>query len=95
MSYCSLVTFSSSRVFLLAMIGMTNADMVLHGLYVARFGILTLVAIWILYALAGLRSGETASRTDIPVNSSGQTAAVIPPPGVFDEFEQNQDEKES
>ncbi len=82
-------------VFLLAMIGMTNADMVLHGLYVARFGILTLVAIWILYALAGLRSVETASRTDIPVNSSGQTAAVIPPPGVFDEFEQNQDEKES
>lgn len=81
-------------VFILAMIGLTNADMVLHGLYVARFGVLALIAIWILYAVAGLRSVETVSRTDIPVTSSAQTAAVIPPPGVFDEFEQNQADEE-
>lgn len=77
-------------VFILAMIGLTNADMVLNGLYVARYGVLALVAIWILYALAGLRSVNPVSHADTPVTSSGQTAAVIPPPGVFDEFESDQ-----
>ncbi|MCA9007547.1 MAG: hypothetical protein KDA70_19905, partial [Planctomycetaceae bacterium] len=80
--------------FILAMIGLTNADLVLHGLYVARFGILTLIAIWILYGLAGLRSVNTASQAENQVTSSAQTAAVIPPPGVFDEFEQDQADEE-
>ncbi|MAX35404.1 hypothetical protein [Gimesia sp.] len=81
-------------VFILAMIGLTNADMVLHGLYVARFGILALLAIWILYSLAGLRSVQPATYPNTQITSGGQTAAVIPPPEIFDEFEQNRSDKE-
>lgn len=84
--------------FVLAMLSLTYTDIILHGLYAARYGILVLLAIWILYTIAALRSGlaagmKTASGSS-QLKMNGNTAAVIPPPGVFDDFrEESADEK--
>ncbi len=82
--------------FLLAMFSLTNADKILHGLYAARYGILALFAIWILYSIAALRSVGIADHQadDSQLDLAGKSAAVIPPPGVFDDFQDDQtDEK--
>ncbi|QDV21062.1 hypothetical protein Pan153_57440 [Gimesia panareensis] len=81
--------------FLLAMFSLTQADKILHGIYAARFGILALVSIWIVYTIAALRSG-TGSGMNQPsqLKTNGNSAAVIPPPGVFDDFQDDKsDEK--
>lgn len=84
-------------VFILAMFSLTQADKILHGIYAARYGILALIGLWIVFSFAGLRSGKRMS--DAATNSSshlktdGNTAAVIPPPGVFDEFLEDSSDK--
>ncbi|MFK7778820.1 MAG: hypothetical protein QM501_12000, partial [Gimesia sp.] len=85
-------------VFILALVSLNNADIILHGVYAARFGIYTLLALWILYAFTGRRTENGTPHfiddaQKIKINVSGQAAAVIPPPGVFDEFLQNQSDK--
>ncbi|MDF1742070.1 MAG: hypothetical protein P1V19_00155 [Gimesia sp.] len=86
-------------VFILALVSLNNADIILHGIFAARFGIYTLLVLWILYAFSGQRSGtgkpHILSESQKPaINVSGQSTAVIPPPGVFDEFLQDQSDNE-
>jgi len=81
-------------VFILAMFSLTNADKIWHGVYAARYGIVTMLALWFLYAFSGLRCGMAKPNTltgSLPsgTKESGQSAAVIPPPGIFDEFHQD------
>tara|TARA_R110002095_G_scaffold81637_1_gene70948 strand:- start:120838 stop:124296 length:3459 start_codon:yes stop_codon:yes gene_type:complete len=77
-------------VFILAMFSLTNANIVLNGIYTARFGILTMLGLWLIYAFSGLRNGMSSHRLsgslDSKANNEGSTAAVIPPPGIFDDF---------
>lgn len=85
-------------VFILAMFSLTNANLVLNGVYAARFGILTMLGLWIIYSFSGHRKGMPAShpRTgslDSKTDKAGSTAAVIPPPGIFDEFLDGQSDK--
>lgn len=84
--------------FVLAMFSLTHTDLILHGLYAARYGILALIAIWILFTIAALRSGTAAgmraSTGRSQLKANGNSAAVIPPPGVFDDLREDaSDEK--
>ncbi len=97
-SWQNKVTVLIFLVFILAMFSLTNANIILNGIYAARFGILTMLGLWILYAFSGLRSGHSKSRAtgdslDSKLTVSGSSAAVIPPPGIFDEFLKNQSGK--
>ncbi len=93
-SWVSKVATLIFAVFILALVSLNNADIILHGVYAARFGIYTLLVLWILYAFSGRRS-ETGKPHFIDgahkyeANLSGTSAAVIPPPGVFDDFQKN------
>ncbi|QDU07209.1 prepilin peptidase [Gimesia aquarii] len=85
-------------IFILAIYSLTDADKVLVGVYAARFGIVAMLSLWILYAFAGLRAGKKLSSDAViqhrsNIDGGGHSAAVIPPPGIFDEFMQNQSGK--
>ena len=97
-SWVSKVAIIIFIVFILALVSLNNADLILHGVYAARFGIYTLLGLWLLYSFTGHRSetGKPHFIDDSPIfetNVSGQSAAVIPPPGVFDEYLKNQSDK--
>lgn len=85
--------------FVLAMYSLTNASVVMNGLYAARFGLLALLVLWVIYAFTGGRqtmpeSHRLAGSLNSDVSSGSQTAAVIPPPGIFDEFHEKPTENE-
>lgn len=88
------VAFLIFSIFILAIFSLTSADKVLNGVYAARYGIYALLGLWVLYAFSSLRSGNGSSTYvtaghESKIDSSGH-AAVIPPPGIFDEFTKNQ-----
>jgi hypothetical protein len=90
-SWISKVEILIFVVFILAMVSLNNVDKILYGVYAARYGIFTMLVLWFLYAFSGLRSGAgkphaISNSEKTPIKVSGQSAAVIPPPGVFDEF---------
>lgn len=92
------VAFLIFLVFILAIYSLTSADKVLNGVYAARYGIFALLGLWVLYAFSGLRSGNKNSTVmntnqNVKIDRSGHAAAVIPPPGIFDDLMQNQSEK--
>lgn len=85
-------------IFILAIYSLTDADKVMIGVYSARFGIVAMLSLWILYAFAALRAGKRLSSDAVihhnsKIDGSGSSVAVIPPPGIFDEFIQNQSDR--
>jgi hypothetical protein len=74
--------------FVLAVIGTSDLDRVQQILLVAQYGLIALLAIWLVHALAGGRNHanhrppqQPAEPIFVPDNAR---AAVIPPPGVFE-----------
>ena len=67
--------------FVAALYALNDADMAMFIVSCSRFGILTLLAVWILHTLLQQRKEPPAA----PVHWTA-LAAVIPPPGVFEDM---------
>ncbi len=67
--------------FMASAYALKDADLVLHGLAVASYGLVALLAIWILHGLLQF-SKSRRNRNQPPPGLP--PAAVIPPPGIFD-----------
>jgi hypothetical protein len=66
-----------------------DEDWVLHLLAAARPGLIAVLAIWLIHALTRARSWEHGAKSPSltgGATAGGATAAVVPPPGVFDDF---------
>lgn len=80
--------------FLVALFAQIDADRVLHGIEAARLGLLGLAGLWLIQAIAGLRhwipkrSDFTSKRegTSSLASTPWTQAAVVPPPGIFDDI---------
>lgn len=66
--------------FLAAVVATQDADLVLHSLAVASYGLVALVGLWVVHGL--LRRSKKGRYQGPP--PATPPAAVIPPPGVFD-----------
>ncbi|MFG0334885.1 MAG: hypothetical protein ACF8TS_16135, partial [Maioricimonas sp. JB049] len=70
-----------------ALLGLWDSHMLVHGLAAARFGVAFVLALWLIHALFGARratAGGAAAPTP-PAGTGMAQAAVIPPPGVFED----------
>lgn len=73
--------------FVLALAAMQDPDFVVHLLAAGRYGLAALLAFWLIYALSRSRPAAAPQRS-APVYAGGPVvAAVIPPPGIFDMFQ--------
>ncbi|MBI1348331.1 hypothetical protein GC163_18810 [bacterium] len=67
--------------FLASAYALKDMDLVLHGLAVSFYGLLALIALWVLH---GVMTGCCQIRKRSTDPPSPPSAVVIPPPGVFD-----------
>jgi hypothetical protein len=68
--------------FLAAAYALKDADVVLHGLLVASYGLIAMAALWLIHGLFGRPTTKPRGSSSVPPGPP--PAAVIPPPGVFD-----------
>lgn len=74
------LTLGIVGVFLASAYALSDADLIWNGLLVARYGLLALLALWVVHAM--FRRGPRSRSSSKPPGTP--PAAVIPPPGVFD-----------
>jgi len=67
--------------FLASVYALKDADLVLHGLAVAMYGFMAMVALWVIHGFVSVCRQPKPGSGNPP---SPPSAAVIPPPGVFD-----------
>ena len=71
--------------FVAALFAQQDPDSVYHGLVAARFGIASMLAVWLIHVLFGARRVPVTTAGSGSKGASGPTiAAVIPPPGIFE-----------
>lgn len=74
--------------------GLTNPEGVLQGLTCARWGLLAMLAIWLIHAVFGWNTTtNSAPPIELPHWTRQPVAAVIPPPGVFETLHEKQQKK--
>jgi hypothetical protein len=77
------LTLIFGAIFVAALWSLFDADQVARGAQFASYGILAMIAIWILHGLLG-QPRRALANAAAPGSLSAYPAAVIPPPGVFD-----------
>ena len=74
--------------FLAVLLSLQDASMVLQGLGAAWYGLVAMIAFWLIHALFGkpADNGRKAASVPLPTSVGPPVAAVIPPPGIFDDL---------
>lgn len=68
--------------FIASAYALKDADLVIHGLAVATYGLVAMVALWVVHGL--FRAARTSKPKAVGGNPPNPPAAVVPPPGIFD-----------
>ena len=78
--------------FAATMYGLQNLDGLLQGFAAIQYGLMFMIAYWLIRALAGVKlATANAAKTELTADTA--MAAVIPPPGIFDDLQSEKKDK--